>query len=84
MEPMDLWLSSCGVNNDSIRCQHSEQLALAYAVTQKMKHVVIRKNLRICTCGACHEASKHITRLEGILIHHWDRLRLHVMVTDGI
>ena len=80
LEEWSLWLSSCGVSNDSIRCQHSENLALAYAVTQKMKHVVIRKNLRIC--GACHEASKHITRLEGILIHHWDRLRLHVM-EDG-
>lgn len=74
------WLGLCGISDESIRCQHSEKLALAYAVTQGMRQITIRKNLRIC--GACHEASKQITIFESISIHHWDRSRMHVM-KDG-
>ncbi|KAL6054966.1 Pentatricopeptide repeat [Balamuthia mandrillaris] len=80
LEEWSLWLGACGVPDESLRCQHSEQLALAYAVTQGLKHVVLRKNLRVCS--ACHEASKHLTILESISIYHWDRSRLHVM-EDG-
>ena len=80
LEEWSLWLAASGVSDESIQCQHSEQLALAYAVTQGMSHVVLRKNLRIC--GACHEASKQITVLESISIHHWDKSRVHVM-KDG-
>ena len=74
------WLGLCGISDESIRCQHSEKLALAYAVTQGMRQITLRKNLRIC--GACHEASKQITIFESISIHHWDRSRMHVM-KDG-
>ncbi|KAF8328743.1 hypothetical protein F5887DRAFT_848187, partial [Amanita rubescens] len=74
------WLGLCGISDESIRCQHSEKLALAYAVTQGMRQITLRKNLRIC--DACHEASKQITIFESISIHHWDRSRLHVM-KDG-
>ncbi|KAK2461236.1 hypothetical protein APHAL10511_006763 [Amanita phalloides] len=80
LEEWSSWLGSCGVSDESIRCRHSEKLALAYAVTQGMSHIVLRKNLRIC--GACHAASKQITILESISIHHWDRSRVHVM-RDG-
>lgn len=80
LDEWSVWLTSQGVSIESIQCRHSENLALAYAVCAKQKHVVLRKNLRICT--ACHEASRHITILEGITIHHWDRSRVHVM-TDG-
>ena len=73
-------LGLCGISDESIRCQHSEQLVLAYAVTQGMRQIVLRKNLRIC--DACHEASKQITIVESISIHHWDRSRMHVM-KDG-
>ena len=74
------WLGLCGISDESIRCQHSEKLALAYAVTQGMRQITLRKNLRIC--DACHEASKQITIFESISIHHWDRSRMHVM-KDG-
>ena len=74
------WLGLCGISDESIRCQHSEILALAYAVTQGMRQIVLRKNLRICE--ACHEASKQITIFESISIHHWDRSRMHDM-KDG-
>ena len=74
------WLGLCGISDESIRCQHSEKLALAYAVTQGMRQIVLRKNLRIC--DACHEASKQITIYESISIHHWDRSRMHDM-KDG-
>ena len=74
------WLGLCGISDQSIQCQHSEKLALAYAVTQGMRQIVLRKNLRIC--DACHEASKQITIFESISIHHWDRSRVHVM-KDG-
>ena len=74
------WLRLRGISDESIQCQHSEKLALAYAVTQGMKQITLRKNLRIC--GACHEASKQITIFESISIHHWDRSRMHVM-KDG-
>ncbi|KIM46640.1 hypothetical protein M413DRAFT_440245 [Hebeloma cylindrosporum] len=73
-------LGLCGVSDEPIRCQHSEKLALAYAVTQGMRQITLRKNLRIC--DACHEASKQITLFESISIHHWDRSRMHVM-KDG-
>jgi pentatricopeptide repeat protein len=71
------WLAARGTDTSSILCQHSEKLALAYAVTQGMKHVVMRKNLRVCS--ACHEASRELTLLEGITIHHWDMNRVHIM-----
>jgi pentatricopeptide repeat protein len=80
LEEWSRWLGLCGISDESIRCRHSEKLALAYAVTQGMKKIVLRKNLRIC--GACHEASKQITILESISIHHWDRSRVHIM-KDG-
>lgn len=80
LKEWSLWLAACGVSDESIQCQHSEKLALAYAITQGMSHVVLRKNLRICE--ACHEASKQITVLESISIHHWDRSRVHIM-QDG-
>jgi pentatricopeptide repeat protein len=80
LEEWSRWLGLCGISDESIRCRHSEKLALAYAVTQGMSQIVLRKNLRICV--ACHEASKQITILESISIHHWDRSRVHVM-KDG-
>jgi pentatricopeptide repeat protein len=75
-----VWLAGKNVTTDSISCRHSEKLALAYAVLQRQNPVVMRKNLRICR--DCHEASKHLTLLENIEIHHWDRSRLHLM-KDG-
>ena len=80
LDEWTVWLSSRNVRVNSLRCRHSEKLALAYAVLQNQNLVVMRKNLRIC--GDCHEASKHLTLLENIVIHHWDRSRLHVM-KDG-
>jgi hypothetical protein len=80
LEEWSRWLGLCGISDESIRCRHSEKLALAYAVTQGMSQIILRKNLRICV--ACHEASKQITILESISIHHWDRSRVHVM-KDG-
>jgi len=74
------WLGDKGVSTESLECRHSEMLALAYAVCQKQKMVIIRKNLRIC--AACHEASIHIANLENITVHHWDNSRLHIM-KDG-
>ena len=71
LEEWSRWLGLCGISDESIRCQHSEKLALAYAVTQGMRQITLRKNLRIC--DACHEASKQITIFESISIHHWDR-----------
>jgi pentatricopeptide repeat protein len=70
-------LASLGVCVESIQCRHSEKLALAYAVCIGEKHIVMRKNLRICS--ACHEASTNISSLEDITIQHWDRLRVHTM-----
>src|SRR5262249_26008412 len=70
---LDKWsayLASLVISNESIKCRHSEMLALAYAVCQKVKDVKIRKNLRVC--AACHEATIHITKLENITVHHWD------------
>ncbi len=60
---------------------HSEKLALAYAVTQQMKLVVMRKNLRVCS--VCHEASRELALLENIVIHHWDKSRVHNIMKDG-
>src|SRR5204863_79769 len=74
LEEWSRWLRLCGISDESIRCRHSEKLALAYAVTQGMSQIVLRKNLRICV--ACHEAAKQITILESISIHHWDRSRV--------
>lgn len=75
-----LWLSSQEVSTESIMCRHSEKLALAFAVLKKENHVILRKNLRICS--SCHAASIAITRLEGIKISHWDKSRVHTM-EDG-
>jgi alpha-L-arabinofuranosidase len=77
LDEWSVWLAANRISNESVKCMHSEKLALAYAITQQQKHVVLRKNLRICSL--CHEASKAITRLENITIHHWDRSRLHEM-----
>jgi len=77
MEEWCSWLETQNVNVESIKCRHSEQLALAYAVLQGQKTVKLRKNLRVCEL--CHEASVRLTMKEGITIHHCDRTRVHVM-----
>jgi len=80
LDEWSAWLSSRGVGTSSIKCLHSEKLALAYAVTQNLKLVVMHKNLRVCS--VCHEASRELTLLENIVIHHWDKSRVHIM-KDG-
>lgn len=80
---LDEWsrlLAALGLSTESIKCRHSEKLALAYAVLRGQKDVNLRKNLRICS--ACHSASIALTSVEGIVIRHHDRSRVHVM-RDG-
>ena len=48
LKKLDEWsvlLASQGVNTDSVKCLHSEKLALAFAVLRNQKHVTMRKNL---------------------------------------
>jgi len=77
LDNWSVWLIGQGVSIESLQCRHSEKLALAYAVAQGETNIILRKNLRICQ--KCHEASIHISKLEGIKIQHWDRSRVHVM-----
>jgi pentatricopeptide repeat protein len=77
---LDEWarvLSEREVSTESITCRHSEKLALAFAVLKGQKDISLRKNLRICP--ACHDASCAITTIEGIVIRHQDRSRVHIM-----
>eukprot|EP00038_Savillea_parva_P014902 m.218008 g.218008 ORF g.218008 m.218008 type:complete len:544 (-) comp29406_c0_seq1:152-1783(-) len=62
-------------------CQHSEKLALAYALEKGVKNPVLYKNLRMCV--DCHESTLHITVQEGITVRHRDQNRWHVM-KDGV
>ena len=72
---------ACGVSTTSITCQHSEILALAFAVVSGQKDITLQKNLRICSI--CHNASVTLTKIENIAIRHVDQSRVHVM-SDGV
>jgi len=81
LEEWSIFLSTQKVSIESIKCRHSEKLALAFAVIKGLKDISLEKNLRICL--ECHAASIHITKLEGITIRHWDNSkRVHIM-QDG-
>lgn len=60
-----------------ILCNHSEKLAVAFAVLNSNGESTIRvfKNLRIC--GDCHNAIKFIAKIIGIQIIVRDSLRFH-------
>ena len=70
-------LATRGVSTSSLVCQHSEKLALAYAVVRGQRDITLRKNLRICS--ACHDASVALTSIEGVVIRHIDHKRVHLM-----
>ena len=77
---LDDWkrtLAACGVSTTSITCQHSEILALAFAVVSGQKDITLKKNLRICSI--CHNASVTLTKIEDIVICHVDQSCVHVM-----
>lgn len=58
-------------------CQHSEKLALAYALECGVQTPVLYKNLRMC--ADCHESTLLITVQEGIVVRHRDQNRWHIM-----
>ena len=81
---LDDWkriLAACGVTTISITCQHSEMLALAFAVVNGQQDITLRKNLRVCS--VCHSASVALTKIENVVIRHVDQSRVHVM-SDGV
>ena len=58
-------------------CQHSEKLALAYALEHGERRPTLFKNLRMCR--DCHESTLKVTKLEKIEVRHRDQNRWHVM-----
>ena len=76
----ELWLL-VEFSTTSIACQHSEMLALALAVVSGQKDITLKKNLRICSI--CHNASVTLTKIDNIVICHFDQSRVHVM-SDGV
>ena len=81
---LDDWkrnLVACGVATISVTYQHSEKLALAFAVVSGQKDITLKKNLRVCS--VCHSASVALTKIENVVIRHVDQSRAHVM-SDGV
>jgi hypothetical protein len=58
-------------------CQHSEKLALAYAIETGERRPVLFKNIRMCR--DCHESTLEITVQERVEVRHRDQNRWHVM-----
>ena len=70
-------LATRQVTTSSIDGKHSEMLALAFAVLCGENDITLDKNLRVC--GACHAASVVLSEVEGVVIKHKDKSRVHVM-----
>ena len=81
MKEWEVVLAARGVSTLSLVCQHSEKLALAYAVICGQRDITLRKNLRVCS--VCHDASVALTSVEGVVVRHMDQKRVHVM-RDGV
>lgn len=62
-------------------CNHSEKLALAWAVLEGESNILLTKNLRMC--GPCHESTRAICKLESLTVRHRDASRFHFMSPDG-
>ena len=65
------------VTTSPIDMRHSEMLAIAFCVLCRQKHITLDKNLRVC--GPCHDVSVVLSQVEGVVITHKDKSRVHVM-----